>query len=71
MELADSPVLTAAAVPTSLWQVNMVGIKVERFVNWATREWRRQGPDDGRVMTNKDERYDAGRHRRSWPSRRR
>jgi HK97 family phage major capsid protein len=29
----DNPA-TAATVPTSLWQMNLAGFKVERFVNW-------------------------------------
>ena len=34
IELSDAPVGTAAAVLTSLWQANLAGYRVERFVNW-------------------------------------
>jgi hypothetical protein len=34
VEMNDAPVGTAAAVITSLWQTNLTGFRVERFVNW-------------------------------------
>ena len=35
IELNDAPVGTAAAVPVSLWQANLVALRVELFTNWA------------------------------------
>jgi hypothetical protein len=35
IELDSAPVGTAAAVPVSLWQANLVALRVELFTNWA------------------------------------
>ncbi|HTN40832.1 MAG TPA: phage major capsid protein, partial [Asticcacaulis sp.] len=37
MESAPTNPPVAATVMTSLWQMNMVGIRAERFINWAKR----------------------------------
>ncbi|MND36249.1 Phage capsid family protein [compost metagenome] len=37
MESAPTNPVTASTVMVSLWQHNMVGIRAERFINWAKR----------------------------------
>jgi hypothetical protein len=37
MDSAPTNPPTATTVMTSLWQMNLVGIRAERFVNWSKR----------------------------------